>query len=160
VGLLLKKNSELLSVKIYQEDLKVQLSPAIHSIFGLKSNQVFTSPSTPVFLPSNLFHVSQGSKASSRASVSWQPRNQMCIQTVPSICSQIKGSKSLPLLRAVHSNPTNTLVKEIFNPVIYMPLNKSVVDSIKIRITYEHNRDCKSITFPTSIALHFRRRQI
>jgi len=162
IGFIISKDSDILSIKIHQSDVRLQFSPTINKIFGLKDDHIFNQRVTDLLLPKFLVDLRTKNIIAPKTKPShviWEDRKQIYVQT-NIVEEQRIGEKSLSVLRIVQMSESNSLLSVNFSPVIYLPLNTSYIRSIRVWLSDAKNQVVKETNYPTSVILHFRKRRI
>jgi len=128
----------------------------VNKLLGLPENFIFSLPTTVLYLPSTLVKLNSANQATkvSFQPVKWENSQDMLVNT-NLIKEQRVGSKSAQVIRIVHNYSTNTTKTVYFNPVIYLPLRSTDINSVHVWLTDANNILNPSL-FPTSLLTLFR----
>jgi hypothetical protein len=160
VGILQSKANDIITVKIYQTDIQIQFSDTFNTLLGIAPGFYFTQRSTPIFVPQELLDRINGiTPVIPPVPIVWNDRNQIfvCCNIIE---PQLVGSKTIPLLRIIPVNETNTIVNIEFSPVLYLPLISEQLHTVKIDLTDEKGKHLDACGTPTTVVLSLRHNRL
>jgi hypothetical protein len=140
-----------------QPDIQLQLS----TLHGISEPYTFYKNSTTIYLPDDLIRRLSYKPDPTPSSVVWKPRDQHYVLS-DIVVPQLVGSASLPVLRVLRKTYTNEWEDLHFDSVFYFPLNREHISTIRISMLDEilYDAPVTESSYPTTVVLHFRRKQI
>jgi len=160
VSFLPSKTNTLIECTNYQNDIVFQFGSDLNVLLGIKEGFVFASRKTVIFIPEKLLQsINEKPKPTEPAKVVWNNRDLLLVQS-GIVQDQVFGSRSLPVLRVVPLEATNTEVHKVFSPVHYLPLMSSELSEIQFLLTNSSSQVIEGTNSPTILTIHLRKRRI
>jgi hypothetical protein len=159
VGFILSKAKDTLTVRIYQPNLRFQLSNKINEILGIDRSFLFENEKTQLFLPKT-FTNAKPEEVVPNNIVTWKPSNAIYVYS-DIVNEQFIGSKALSVLRIIHGQgDPNSSVEHNFQSVFYFTPSRTHVRSISLSLRLEDGTYLNPTDNPTIAVLHFKKKWV
>jgi hypothetical protein len=160
IGVIQSKIISYITIKIFDFELRLSFSPFVNKLLGIGEGYVFHRLSNTIYLPNELIQrLTKKPDPPPPVPIEWKSLDVVYIQSdvvEPQLC----GSKSLPILRILPKSQTSNWDIQTFEPVYYLPLSREHIKSIRVWLTDENLVPIQTSQYPTTVHLHFRRKQL